>query len=243
MKYLIAILLFVLPTGWIRILMPQRIKIKRGSRIGFSIILSENVIINENVRIGHLNFICVDSLIMHNGVSIGSLNYIKGHFMLTMNTNASIHNQNKITSPTFNIHKSKFIMEESSRLGVGHIFDLTSDVSIGIGTTFAGVGSQVWTHSFYFNPNSKERCRVDKPIIIGNYCNIGSRCIICPGVKITSGVCIGAGAVVSNSISEHGLYVSQKLRKIETYTPETIIESAKESPTILDDYHILHINM
>lgn len=54
-------------------------------------------------------------------------------------------------------------------------------------------------------------------VYIGNHCWIGSNVIILPGVNICDDVIIGAGSVVSRSISEPGVYGMKdiSLRKIK----------------------------
>ena len=239
MKYVVAILLFILPTSIARLLVfGSRYRIGRGCRIGFSIVLCERIAI-EGVRVGHMNIIACDTFESKGGC-VSHMNVIKGRFDLRMGEGSTIHNQNKITSPGFNPHNSALTIGERVWIGVGHTFDLTSDIKIGNCTTFAGMGTQVWTHSFYFSQTSSKRCRVDKPVEVGDYCNIGSRSLICPGVRIATGVSLGAGATASKSITEAGLYVQQALRKIEKFDAEAVISRAESSEDVLDDYHIIH---
>ena len=240
MKYFVAFILFVLPTSIARLLIwSKRYKIGRSCRIGFSLIIVDKLLLENGSRIGNLNIISCCSLQADNG-SISHLNVIRGKFDFRIKDGATIHNQNKITSPKFNPNKSTLILKECARIGVGHAFDLTSDIVIGRYTCFAGLHTQVWTHSFYYSQTSSRRCRIDKPVIIGDYCNIGSRSIICPGVTLANGVCLGAGSVASKSISSPGLYVQQPLRLIENFNPEDVIETSLSTEYTLDDYHIVH---
>jgi maltose O-acetyltransferase len=66
--------------------------------------------------------------------------------------------------------------------------------------TLEGVGS-------YGPPQGRE-------IVIGDGCWIGARAMILPGVTICDGVVIGAGAVVTKSISRPGLYAGVPARLI-----------------------------
>ena len=240
MSKIIALLLFALPTKLCRILPFIRSKVGKNTKIGFSLIISDNLSIANDVRIGHFNLIKVHQLTIGNSVSIGHLNRIQGDLIVELGDNSSITNQNKITSPHFNIHKSKLTLHEYARIGVGHIFDLTHNITIGKGSTFAGIGTQVWTHSFYFSKSSLKRCRVDKPVVVGNFCNIGSKSIICPGVKIGDSVTLGAGACASKDLIEPGLYVNSSLRKIDNFNPDEIINNCDATEFVLDDYHIRH---
>ncbi|MBR6249678.1 MAG: hypothetical protein IKR17_00605 [Bacteroidales bacterium] len=240
MKYFVAFLLFFLPTSIARLMIwTSRYKIEKGCKIGFSLILVDKMLLENGARIGNLNIISCCSLSSTNG-SISHLNIINGKFDFRIEDGATIHNQNKITSPKFNPNKSSLTLKECARIGVGHTFDLTSDVIIGKYACFAGLHTQVWTHSFYYSQTSSRRCRVDKPVIIGDYCNIGSRSIICPGVTLANGVCLGAGSTASKSLSIPGLYVQQSLRLIENFNPEKAIEESLSSEYTLDEYHIVH---
>jgi maltose O-acetyltransferase len=53
------------------------------------------------------------------------------------------------------------------------------------------------------------------PIKIGNDCWISARVIILPGVSITDRVIIAAGSIVTNSITESGIYGGNPARKIK----------------------------
>ena len=62
----------------------------------------------------------------------------------------------------------------------------------------------------------------DKPIVIGNHCWIGARAIILPGVEITGEyVVVGAGAVVTKSITESKVVVAGNPAKIVKRLGET----------------------
>lgn len=89
------------------------------------------------------------------------------------------------------------------------------NIKIGDNTLFAGVGTQVWTHSFYLEDSGKGRHRIDGSVSIGNNVNISSRCIICCGVKIADSIIIGANSCISKDLKSKGLYVNQELRFIE----------------------------
>ena len=105
--------------------------------------------------------------------------------------------------------------QKYASIQVAHLFDVTDNIKIGDNTLFAGVGTQVWTHSFYLEDSGKGRHRIDGSVSIGNNVNISSRCIICCGVKIADSIIIGANSCISKDLKSKGLYVNQELRFIE----------------------------
>jgi acetyltransferase-like isoleucine patch superfamily enzyme len=87
---------------------------------------------------------------------------------------------------------------------------ITSKSQITIGeNTLLGEGIKIYDHdhelskSFLANANSFEV----SPVSIGKNCWIGSNVIILRGVSISDGVTIGAGAIVTKSITSPGVYV------------------------------------
>ncbi|WP_341659358.1 acyltransferase [Vibrio sp.] len=61
----------------------------------------------------------------------------------------------------------------------------------------------------------REQVSTTAPVHIGNDCWIGARAIILPGVSITDRVIVGAGSVVTKSISESGIYAGNPAKKIK----------------------------
>jgi acetyltransferase-like isoleucine patch superfamily enzyme len=76
---------------------------------------------------------------------------------------------------------------------------------------FGGFRSTVWTHGF-----DMDRTMIQGPVIIGNNIYIGACVIICQGVKIADNSVIGAGTVVSKSITSPGFYISNQLIRKST---------------------------
>jgi acetyltransferase-like isoleucine patch superfamily enzyme len=85
-------------------------------------------------------------------------------------------------------------------------------ISIGCGTLF-GENVKLYDHNhMIIDGIPSHNDFVIKDIIIGANCWIGSNSIILPGVTICDGVTIGAGCIVTKSISESGVYVSENLK-------------------------------
>lgn len=216
------------------VILASLLRIKKY-RVGFSLILCNEIHLAEGASIGHLNVIVVDKLIMGKNTRIGHLNFIKGWFDLNMAEKASIHLQNKITrilSPQGNYCKATLDMKYHAKIGVKHLLDMTRNITIGENSMLAGSDSQIWTHGFYFSKLGEQTARIDGDVTIGHNCYIGARCVILSSVRIGNAVTIGANACVSKSILKQGLYVSQPLRSIPFDPDEAIKRLSKRIATI-----------
>lgn len=186
-----------------------------GVKIGFSFVCVEHLDLYSGCKIGHFNLIILPVLNMQKGSCIKHLNFIKGNFTVLLREKALIRMKNKISGPMKTDSNIEFILGKRSSIQVGHLFDVTANIIIGDQTLFAGVGTQVWTHSFYLEKQGDGCHRIDGDIIIGNKVNISSRCIICCGISIKDNIMIGANTCISRSLDMSGLYVNQSLRFIE----------------------------
>lgn len=133
-----------------------------------------------------------------------------------------IGNQNKVSSLGASYHDVSLTLGRAASINVRHLLDMTDSISVGEGTTLAGVDTQIWTHSFYFSHTSSRKARVDAPVAIGRHCYVGARCTIMPGVAIGDGIIVGAGCCIPKSLNRQGLYVGQGLRFIEFDADEKI---------------------
>ena len=195
----------------------------RKYKIGFSIVLADELILEDGVSIGHFNFINVHKLVMRKGSIIGKMNRIKGNIDVELEEKAFFDHKIIASGPK-QVPKGK----KRSLLHLGkrtHIvcglLNLSDSIYIDDYSTIAGSGSEFWTHSFYIG---KELSRVDGGIYIGKNCYIGSRCIFMPGIKVADNITIGAGSCVSKSLKEKGTYVNQALRYIPISADEAILK-------------------
>ena len=215
MKYLYAIILFLFPTilsrRIVKALSRGRIQIHKDSRIGFSVILCEDIFLNGSI-IGNFNLILCKSLSMDENSYIGIGNIIKGNFKLVMKMSSRINQFNKIVSPLKSENISIFQLGASTHIISSYLFDLTGSIYIDDGTLIAGSGTQLWTHSFNLKNGNREI--IINNIRLGKNIYIGSRCIICANVFIVDNSVVGAGSVISKSLEQEGLYCSQPLRYI-----------------------------
>lgn len=82
-------------------------------------------------------------------------------------------------------------------------------VSVGEGCVFAHE-VQILTRNHNYDSEDLEMIPYDsryinKPVTIGEYCWVGARVIILPGVTIGKGVVIGAGSVVTKDIPDYAI--------------------------------------
>ena len=97
-------------------------------------------------------------------------------------------------------------------------FDAFSDISIG-DDCLIGMEALFLTSSHGIERLGVYGPPVGKPIVVGNRCWIGARAVIMPNVKICDNVVIGAGAVVTKSVVESGVYTGIPARKTDSTVP------------------------
>ena len=73
-------------------------------------------------------------------------------------------------------------------------------------------GSDDFTSSKIGNPTTYDsfRCIKRAPVVINNFCRIGTESIIMPGVTIGEGAVVGANSVVTKNLEPFGIYIGNK---------------------------------
>lgn len=98
---------------------------------------------------------------------------------------------------------ARFFQPKNIIIGSGTIIGdhcfLDGRAKLKIGDNVA-IASQVLIYNSQHDIHSQDFRPVEKPVEIGDYCFIGPRAIILPGVKIGKGAIIAAGAVVSRDV-------------------------------------------
>jgi acetyltransferase-like isoleucine patch superfamily enzyme len=137
---------------------------------------------------------------------LGHLTIIRGLCQVKLGAHATIGNLNWITG--YPREGRGYFVDEKGRkpdLYVGehaaitnrHLIDCTNEVRIGRFSTLAGWRSQVLTHSI-----DLRRCRqASAPIEIGDYCFVGTGCVILGGGRLPGYCVLGAGAVLREAYS------------------------------------------
>lgn len=159
-------------------------------------------------RIG-LSWVFPEQLVMEAHSRIGNLNVCKGLALLQLGEHASINNGNWITG--FPLGPSRHFAHQPERvpeLIVGrhtaitnrHLLDCTNRVTLGAFTTFAGFNSQILTHSI-----DLAECRQSSaPVTIGDYCFIGTNCVLLGGSALPDRSVLGAKSLLNQAFGEDG---------------------------------------
>lgn len=102
--------------------------------------------------------------------------------------------------------------------GVGINADIGGEVTIG-NDVMMGPNCVILTRNHQFDrtdiPMNQQHFSEYKPVHIGDDVWIGQNVIILPGVEISNGVVIGAGAVVTKSVSAYSVAVGNPARVIK----------------------------
>lgn len=217
-SFIVGIICLVIPPCSLKNLLLKGMgwRIGRNCRIGLSWIYSNRIRISDGAHIGHANIILTEAIFLKENSYIGHLNRVTGPLWLILNAHAGIGNQNIIVRGKRGVSwgRSIFKLGQWSKFTVKHVVDCTRSVIVGDYSTFAGRGSQVWTHGYLHAANGLERTRIDGSIRVGNNVYIGSACVLNAGIVISDAISIGAASCVSKSLLKTGMYVSQPLRHI-----------------------------
>ena len=88
---------------------------------------------------------------------------------------------------------------EGSIIGQNAFLDGRDKLIIG---RFVDIASDVMIYNSEHDINSQDFKAITAPVEIGDYCFIGPRVIILPGVRIGKGAVVAAGAVVTKNVDE-----------------------------------------
>jgi acetyltransferase-like isoleucine patch superfamily enzyme len=207
-------------------------RIGKRVRIGFSIIDAAECVIEDDVRIGHLNLIIgVGRLVIGDHCRIGHLNIIRGGDLVSLGRFSEIIRLNEINSipnpDAVNPTEPRFLLGPGSIITTGHKVDFTDRVEIGRRTILGGRNSSLWTHN-------RQRTA---PIEIGSQAYIGSEIRIAPGGSIPSNSIVGIGSVITGQLSGEGWLIAgvpAKSIKELSETDKFLIEK-KTRPDLPDD--------
>ena len=200
-------------------------KVSYTSKIGFSLILTDQLSLDSEATIKRFNLIKIPRIVLRKKSKIGNFNYIGGDFDIILKNDSIISNLNIISRGQVQWKKprSKLIIGRKSQITSLSTVDLAASVIIGDDTVLAGKGIQVWSHGFIHDKTRTRNLVVGK-VIIGSNVYIGAKTCINPGVTIGDDITIGTGSVVSKDLLEYGLYVSAPLRFLK-FDPEIRIQN------------------
>jgi acetyltransferase-like isoleucine patch superfamily enzyme len=144
---------------------------------------------------------------MDAGSSIGHLTVCKGLDLLKIGEHAHIGRGNWITAypsgPAKHFaHQTdrhpQLLLGAHTRITHRHIIDCTNTVSFGKFTTFAGFRSQILTHSI----DIEASCQSSAPIEIGDFCFIGTDCVLLGGSSLPDNSILGAKSLLNKHCSQ-----------------------------------------
>ena len=172
------------------------------SRIGMAWIRPERMILEAHSRIGHFT-VCkgLDLLWLKEYSRLGKGNWVTG-FPLGEHE----HFKHQVE------RKPQLIMEVHSAITNRHIIDCTNTVHIGSFSTFAGFRSQILTHSI-----DLENCRQSSaPVTIGNYCFVGTNCVLLGGSGLPNYSVLGAKSLLNTDYQqEYHLYAGVPAKPVK----------------------------
>jgi len=182
-------------------------KIHPTCRIGFSCIFPLRLIMEAGSRIEHLT-VCknIDLLHLKSHASIGRANWITGF------PPGSSHHFAKEKD-----RRPELIVGEHAAITHRHFIDCTNSVVIGKFTTMAGFQSQIVTHSIDIEKNRQ----ASSPVRIGDYCFIGTNCVLLGGSALPDYSVLGAKSLLNKGFTEsHQLYGGVPAEPIKKLSPD-----------------------
>ena len=209
-----------------------RYRIGKRVRIGLSILDAGECVIDDDVRIGHLNVIIgVGRLSIGDHVRIGHLNIVRGGDEVRLGRYSEIIRLNEINSipepDVVNPVEPRFLLGEGSIITTSHKIDFTDCVQIGRRTILGGRNSSLWTHN-------RQRTR---PIEIGSFTYIGSEIRVAPGGSIPSRCIVGIGSVITGQLTEENhLIAGVPAKSLKQLSAEdTFLIEQKTRPDLPDE--------
>jgi carbonic anhydrase/acetyltransferase-like protein (isoleucine patch superfamily) len=92
----------------------------------------------------------------------------------------------------------RLVVAEGAAITKNHHIDCTSEVNIGKYTTVAGYNSQILSHSI----DLKECRQSSAPIVIGDYCFLGTNVVVLGGAKLPGRSVLGAHSLLNKPFGE-----------------------------------------
>ena len=176
--------------------------------------------IHPSSRIGW-SWVFPKSLILEAETSIGDLTVCKGVDLLHLKAHSSIGRGNWITGFPSGVsrhfaaeteRRPQLIVGEHSALTHRHLIDCTNSITIGNFTTVAGFRSQLLTHTIDLTLNRQS----SQPIRIGDYCFVGTDCVLLGGSSLPDYSVLGAKSLLNKNHGEtHRLYAGVPARPVQ----------------------------
>ncbi len=172
-------------------------KIGKRVKIGFSMIDAKDCEIGDDVTIGHFNlFVGTKKLSIGEHTRIGLLNVFRGGDEIRIGRYCEILRLNEINSipdpEVVNEIDPRFILGDASMLGASHKLDFTDRIEIGRNVIVGGRNSTFWSHNR----------QMTAPIVVGDFCYLGSEIRVAPGCSIPRFTVVGMGSVIAKQFTD-----------------------------------------
>ena len=177
------------------------------SKIGLAWICPQRLVMEEHARIGHLT-VCKNIDLLHLGAHalIGQLNWITGF--------PSGHARHFAHQPE---RRPELIVERHAGISSRHFIDCTARVRLGAFSTLAGYRSQLITHSIDLEAGRQSA----EPIDIGEYCFVGTNCVMLGGSSLPHHSVLGAHSLLNKKWDEpYRLYGGVPAKPLKELSPE-----------------------
>jgi len=178
-----------------------------SSHIGFCWIFPKRLVMEEHSRIGHFT-LCKNIDLLHLGAHaiIGPLNWITG-----FPSGPSRHFAHQTD------RRPELVVETHAGISSRHLIDCTARIRIGAFATLGGFRSQLVTHSIDLEASRQSA----EPIDIGEYCFVGTNCVILGGSSLPHHSVLGAQSLLNKKWDEpYRLYGGVPAKPIKDLSPE-----------------------
>ncbi len=198
-KYFIVLLVGLLPPSTFKNFALRSLgwTIERGSQIGISI------------------FFRIDKVVLGRDSRIGSGNVIRSLAKLQLGESSRLGQWNWVSAATplrAAGAAAQLVLGDHSALTSRHYVDASGGVTIGNHSTIAGVRTTFITHGIDWRTSEQ----TFRGIKIHDYCLLSSNLKLTPGTTVQSRVVVGMGAVLSGTLSEGSLYISERATAVRT---------------------------
>jgi acetyltransferase-like isoleucine patch superfamily enzyme len=159
------------------------------ARIGWAWVFPGQLIMGEGASIDHFTVaIHLERMELGANATIGRSNWITGF----SKNESSCHFRHQTE------REPVLVMGEHSAITKNHHLDCTAKIEIGSFTTVAGYQSQFLTHSIDIQMGRQHA----RPIYIGHYCFVGTKCIVLGGAKLQDCTVLGAASLLNKAFDE-----------------------------------------
>lgn len=178
-------------------------RIAKGARIGVSVLDVPALELGAGARIGHDNVLTgCEKVSLGVGARIDHFNILRGGKEIALEDRARVMRFNVLNSIPDNDAETpvdpRLRIGEGSTVVAGHRLDFTDRIDLGRHVIVAGRNSSLWTH------NRQQT----QPIVIGDFCYLGSEVRLAPGAGLARESVLGLGAVLTKPVADEGVMVA-----------------------------------